>query len=129
MLSRSQHRDGRTGVVPLAAVLPELDGARFVLAGLSSWERQPSCSVRRLGLVPRPRRVPPAPAVLLVGAGRRRALARRAGPARSTRWPGTFQVEFTPPLHPDARSLDIILTGSAARVTVSVPLRWPDEPG
>ena len=41
----------------------------------------------------------------------------------------TFQVEFTPPLRPDATSLDIILTGSASRVTVSVPLRWPAEPG
>ena len=38
--------------------------------------------------------------------------------------PGTFQLELTPPLHPDARSLDIILTGRAGRVTATLPLGW-----
>ena len=77
----AQRRDGpgegRTGVLPLAAVLPETDGARFVLAGLSSWERQLSMPVVGLGLASPAPGVPGRPAVLLVGPRRRRALARR----------------------------------------------------
>ena len=38
--------------------------------------------------------------------------------------PGTFQLELTPPLHPAARSLDIILTGRAGQVTATLPLAW-----
>lgn len=128
VLSRSQHRDGRTGVVPLAAVLPELDGARFVLAGLSSWERQLSVPFAAWGWSPRPRVFRPRqPFSWWARDDAGHWYIGRTGPFHSMA--RTFQVEFTPPLHPDARSLDIILTGSAARVTVSVPLRWPDEPG
>jgi hypothetical protein len=128
VLSRSQHRDGRTGVVPLAAVLPELDGARLVLAGLSSWERQLSVPFAAWGWSPRPRVFRPRqPFSWWARDDAGHWYIGRAGPFHSMA--RTFQVEFTPPLHPDARSLDIILTGSAARVTVSVPLRWPGEPG
>jgi hypothetical protein len=128
VLSRSQHRDGRTGVVPLAAVLPELDGARFVLAGLSSWERQLSVPFAAWGWSPRPRVFRPRqPFSWWARDDAGHWYIGRTGPFHSMA--RTFQVEFTPPLHPDARSLDIILTGSAARVTVSVPLRWPGEPG
>jgi hypothetical protein len=128
VLSRSQHRDGRTGVVPLAAVLPELDGARFVLAGLSSWERQLSVPFAAWGWSPRPRVFRPRqPFSWWARYDAGHWYIGRTGPFHSMA--RTFQVEFTPPLHPDARSLALILTGSAARVTVSVPLRWPDEPG
>ena len=128
VLSRSQHRDGRTGVVPLAAVLPELDGARFVLAGLSSWERQLSVPFAAWGWSPRPRVFRPRqPFSWWARDDAGHWYIGRTGPFHSMA--RTFQVEFTPPLHPDARSLDIVLTGSAARVTVPVPLRWPGEPG
>jgi hypothetical protein len=120
VLSRSQHRDGRTGVVPLAAVLPELDGARFVLAGLSSWERQLSVPFAAWGWSPRPRTFRPRqPFSWWARDDAGHWYTGRTGPFHSMA--RTFQVEFTPPLHPDARSLDIILTGS-------VPLRWPGEP-
>jgi hypothetical protein len=128
----AQRRDGpgegRTGVLPLAAVLPEIDGARFVLAGLSSWERQVSMQVAAWGWQPRPRVFRPAqPFSWWARDDTGRWHVGRTSPFHLVA--RTFQVEFTPPLHPDARSLDIILTGSASRVTVSVPLRWPDEPG
>ena len=37
---------------------------------------------------------------------------------------GTFHLEFSPPVHPEATSLDIILTGRSSRVTATVPLAW-----
>lgn len=128
VLSRSQHRDGRKGVIPLAAVLPELDGARFVLAGLSSWERQLSIPFAAWGWSPRPRVFRPGqPFSWWARDDAGHWHVGRTAPFHSMA--RTYQVEFTPPLHPDARSLDIILTGSAARVTVSVPLPGPGESG
>jgi hypothetical protein len=119
--------DGRAGVLPLAAVLPEIDGARFVLAGLCSWERQVSMPVVAWGWAPRPRMFRPAqPFSWWARDDTGRWHVGRTGPYHGIA--RTFQVEFTPPLPPDATSLDIMLTGSAARVTVSVPLPWPDEP-
>lgn len=128
----AQRRDGpgegRTGVLPLAAVLPEIDGARFVLAGLSSWERQLSMPVATWGWQPRPRVFRPGqPFSWWARDDTGRWHVGRTGPYHLIA--RTFQVEFTPPLHPDATSLDIILAGSASRVTVSVPLRWLDPPG
>ena len=128
----AQRRDGpgegRTGVLPLAAVLPETDGARFVLAGLSSWERQLSMPVAAWGWHPRPRVFRAGqPFSWWARDDSGRWHVGRTGPYHLVA--RTFQVEFTPPLHPDATSLDIILTGSASQVTVSVPLRWPAEPG
>ena len=125
---RDGPEEGRAGVAPLAVALPEIDGARFVLAGLSSWERQVSVPVVAWGWQPRPRVFRPGqPFSWWARDDTGRWHVGRTGPyhlgAR------TFQVEFTPPLHPDATSLDIRLTGSTSRVTVSVPLRWRDESG
>jgi hypothetical protein len=33
-------------------------------------------------------------------------------------------MRLFPPLHPDATSLDVTLTGSAGRATVTMPLDW-----
>lgn len=119
--------EGRTGVVPLAAVLPEIDGARFVLAGLSSWERQLSVPVAAWGWQPQPRVFRPGqPFSWWARDDTGHWHVGRTSPYHLVA--RMFQVEFTPPLPPEARSLDIMLTGSAARVTVSVPLRWQDEP-
>ena len=123
VLSGSRRVDGPQGASPAAAVLPEIDGARFVLAGLSSWERHATVLVFAWGWSPPAAGIPPAAALLLVGPGRRRPLARRAD--RHARCgAGTFQLELTPPLHPARRSLDIILTGRRGRVTATLPLGW-----
>lgn len=119
--------DGRAGLLPVAAVLPEIDGARFVLGGLCSWERQVNMPVVAWGWAPRPRVFRPGqPFSWWARDDTGRWHVGRTSPFHLLA--RTFQVEFTPPLHPDATSLDIMLTGSAARVTVSVPLRWQDEP-
>ncbi|HEY9241429.1 MAG TPA: hypothetical protein VIP48_05575 [Streptosporangiaceae bacterium] len=119
--------DGRAGLLPLAAVLPETDGARFVLGGLCCWERQVTMPVVAWGWAPRPRVFRPGqPFSWWARDDTGRWHVGRTSPYHLPA--RTFQVEFTPPLHPGATSLDIMLTGAASRVTVSVPLRWPDEP-
>ena len=126
VLSGSRSQDGPRAAAPVAVVLPEIDGARFVLAGLSSWERQATLLVFAWGWRPRPRDFHPQQPFSWWArddAGRwhvGRATAHGA-PA------GTFLLEMTPPLHPAARSLDIILAGRSGRVTASLPLPWAER--
>ena len=120
--------EGRTGLAPVAAVLPEIDGARFVLAGLASWEHQASLTVLCWGWPPeRGEFRPSRPFSWWARDDAGRWHVGRIGTFNAV--PGTFHVEFTPPMPPGTAALDIMLTGSASRVTVSVPLRWPDRPG
>jgi hypothetical protein len=35
-----------------------------------------------------------------------------------------MDITFVPPLHPAATSLEIMLTGQSAQVTVTVPVDW-----
>lgn len=123
VLSGSRRQDGPRGAAPAAVVLPEIDGARFILAGLASWERQATLLVFAWGWRPQPREFQPQQPFSWWArddTGRwhvGRATAHGA-PA------GTFSLEFSPPLHPGATSLDIILTGRSGRVTATVPLAW-----
>jgi hypothetical protein len=123
VLSGSRRVDGPQGTSAATAVLPEIDGARFVLAGLSSWERHATVLVFAWGWSSRPREFRPQQPFSWWArddAGRwhvgRVAIHDAA--------PGMFQLELTPPLHPAARSLDIILTGRAGQVTARLPLAW-----
>ncbi len=123
VLSRGRRQEGRRGVVPAAAVLPEIDGTRFVLAGLVSWEHHATLPVFVWGWDPRPhtfRVEQPFSWWARDNAGRWHV--GRCTPFNSSA--GTFSLTFSPPLHPDATSLDIILTGRSSRVTVTVPLTW-----
>ena len=124
VLSGSRCQDGPQGAVPAAVVLPEIDGARFVLAGLSSWERQATVLVFAWGWAQAPREFRPRQPFSWWA--RDDAGRWHVGRARPDGMDGgTFQLEFTPPLHPAARSLDIILTGRSDRVTATLPLAWP----
>jgi hypothetical protein len=123
VLSGSRRQDGPPGAAPVAVVLPELDGARFILAGLASWERQATLLVFAWGWPPRPREFrPQQPFSWWARDDTGRWHVGRAtvhgAPA------GTFRLEFSPPLHPGATALDIILTGRSGRVTATVPLAW-----
>jgi hypothetical protein len=123
VLSGSRRVDGPQGTSTATAVLPEIDGARFVLAGLSSWERHATVLVFAWGWSRRPREFRPHQPFSWWARddGGRWHVGRIAMHDAA---PGTFQLELTPPLHPDARSLDIILTGLAGRVTATLPLGW-----
>ena len=124
VLSGSRRVDGPQGTLTATAVLPEMDGARFVLAGLSSWERHATLLVFAWGWSPRPREFrPQQPFSWWARDDADRWHVGRV--AMHNAAPGTFQLELTPPLHPGARSLDIILTGRNGRVTATLPLAWP----
>jgi hypothetical protein len=126
VLSGSRRGDGPQGVSSAAAVLPEIDGARFVLAGLSSWERHATLLVFAWGWSRQPREFRPRqPFSWWARDDADRWHVARIGVQDAAT--GTFQLELTPPLHPAARSLDIILTGRDGRVTATLPLAWPER--
>lgn len=123
VLRRTRRQEGRRGVAPAAAVLPEIDGARFVLAGLVSWEIHATLPVFAWGWEPRSRAFhlsQPFSWWARDNAGRWHI--GRCTPFNAVA--GTFNVEFSPPVHPEATALDVILTGRTSRVTATVPLGW-----
>jgi hypothetical protein len=119
--------DGPSGVSGTAAVLPELDGHRWAIAGL----RSNSCSAE----------------LHVLGWGAQRPIWRRhEGVGSRFNWwvrdsAGRWHVasmgcgswgddradvvlRLAPALHPKATSIDVILTGKSGRVTVTLPLEW-----
>jgi len=126
-LSVLQHRnatDGPVRVAAGAAVLPEVDGARFAVAGLDSAADSATLRVVAWGWQPSP----------LTGLLDRFSwwahddrgrwhLARTDG-SRSGGGQVDLFVEFAPALHPDARSLDLFLRGPRTQAAVTLPLRW-----
>jgi hypothetical protein len=127
VLENRGRRDGPRGGTPAAAVLPELDGARFVLAGLQSDPAGARLSVLAWGW----------------DHGSPFFSGDEDGPwswsARDDkgRWHvatedgGSFsgdhaelQLHLVPPLHPDATSLEVTLAGPSGQVTATVPLDW-----
>ena len=117
--------DGPDRSAAVAAVLPEVDGARFALAGLDSVADSATLRVVAWGWQPRPR----------PGLGGERFtwwarddrgrwhLARERG-AHYGGGQVDLLVEFGPALHPDARALEIIVRGPSSQAAVTVPLRW-----
>jgi hypothetical protein len=108
----------------VAAVLPEVDGARFALAGLRSAADSATVHALAWGWMPDHRALD----------GERFSWWARDDAGR---WQlaaldghsyGASQVDvdlrFMPPVHPSARSLDIFLVGPASQATVTVPLDW-----
>jgi hypothetical protein len=128
VLENSQRRDGPDGVAAAAAVLPELDGTRFVLAGLRSDAEGAVLTVQGWGRLP-------DPDYAWTGgmdeswswwarddAGRWHMGVPDSGSYGDGR--SDMQLIFFPPLHPEATSLEVTLAGSSGRVTVMVPLNW-----
>jgi len=123
-----EHRgaaDGPDRVAAVTAVLPEVDGARFALAGLDSVAGSATLRVMAWGWQPSPR----------PGLGGERFswwarddrgrwhLAREHG-AHYGGGQVDLLVEFGPALDPDARALEIIVRGPSGQAVVTVPLRW-----
>lgn len=117
--------DGPDRAAAVAAVLPEVDGARFALAGLDSVADSATLRVVAWGWQPSPR----------PGLGGERFswwarddrgrwhLARERG-AHYGGGQVDLLVEFGPALHPAARALEIIVRGASSQAAVTVPLRW-----
>ncbi len=128
--------DGPQAVASFAVILPEVDGAGFTLAGLRSWRQGATLHVLARGWQPsgwgwlafggRPDDSPPDPPV----SWRARDSAGRWHMVEQMNWgdgdDGTTQIQahLTPPLHPAATSLEVIITGVSSRVRATVPLRW-----
>jgi hypothetical protein len=117
--------DGPHRAAAVAAVLPEVDGARFALAGLDSVADSATLRVLAWGWQPSPRRD--------LGGERfswwarddrgRWHLAREHG-AHYGGGQVDLLVEFGPALDPGARALEIIVRGPSSQAAMTVPLRW-----
>lgn len=116
--------DGPDRAAVVAAVLPEIDGARFAVAGLDSVADSATLRVVAWGWQPGP----------LADLGERFSwwarddrgrwhLAREHG-AHFGGGQVDLLVEFGPALHPDARSLELMVRGPASQASVTLPLRW-----
>jgi hypothetical protein len=131
VVQNRHRRDGRPATAAGAAVLPELDGARFVVAGLRSQAAGAELDVLGWGL-----RVGPHP---LEDSGVRlwswsaRDNQGRWHVADEDRFSGSdfyadMSLRLVPPLHPEATALELFLSGRSGQVTATVPLDWM-EPG
>lgn len=115
-------RDGREEVMPVAAVLPEIDGARFALTGLSCSDE--AATLRAVAWGWRPEDEPLNQTPISWWA---RDSAGRWHVARQV-WSSQHQngavldITLIPPLHPAAVSLEIIVTGPSERATATVPI-------
>lgn len=127
-------RDGPDGVAPFAASLPEIDGARLALAGLRSARDGVTLHVMASGWEPlglgwlvhgTPRSEPPDVSL----SWQARDSAGRWHLVQGTNWgsrQGMIQMHLTPPLHPAASSLEVIITGTRHKICAAVPLDWMD---
>lgn len=133
LLTDGDARDGPDGIAPFAVVLPPIDGASFVLAGLRSSEEGVLLHVMASGWEPRghgwlahghgPNSDPPDTSL----SWRARDSTGRWHLVRGMSWgskQGMIQMQLTPPLHPAATSLEVIVTGTSSQLRATVPLDW-----
>jgi hypothetical protein len=129
VLENADQQDGPNGLAPVGAVLPELDGARWVIAGLRSRPDSADLGIRGWGVQHRHYRRHVASALpsgfglwAHDNAGRWHVASSAGGG-----WGGghtDLRLRLTPPLHPHATCLDVILTGKTGKVMVTLPLEW-----
>jgi hypothetical protein len=128
ILENRGRSDGPFAVAPAAAVLPELGGTRFVLAGLRSGAGGAVVQALAWGW-PQPLRFD-----FFTDAAKqwswtarddkgRWHVATEGGGSSSDRH-ADLELLFAPALHPDARSLEVTVTGPAGRASATVPLDW-----
>jgi hypothetical protein len=117
--------DGLDRAAPVAAVLPELDGARFILAGLMSTNHSATLHVLAWGWQPDHRPTPGGPRFSWWA---RDNVGRwHVGTQGGGRFDGgrvDLELQFKPPIHPDATALGIFVIGPASAAGVTVPLGW-----
>jgi hypothetical protein len=126
--ARAEREDGPTGIIAVAAVLPEVDGAQCVIGELSSAGDSATMKVHARGW-PEPQhrggvRVEKFEWTARDDLGGSYLLG-NSGWSYSD-GEADLDLQFTPALDPGARSLDIMLTGATTRVTVTVPLDWQE---
>jgi|GEM_PF-1025923 len=126
-LSVLQHRgatDGPVRVAAAAAVLPEMDGARFAVAGLDSAADSATLRVVAWGWQPSPLTNLLDRFSWWARDDRGRWHLARTDGSRSGGGQVDLFVELAPALHPDARSLELFVRGPTTQAAVTLPLRW-----
>jgi hypothetical protein len=129
VLANGRRRDGPRGVAPAAAVLPELDGARFVLAGLRSDEEGADLHVLAWGLRILPHYLDESIRAWSWWARDDRGRWHVAEDHNSSASDqhADLTLRLVPPLHPEATSLEVTVAGRSGQATVTVPLDWQAE--
>jgi hypothetical protein len=136
VLADGHAHDGPDGIAAFAADLPEIGGSRFALAGLRSTSDEAVVHVMACGWEPQGREwltcstgLTPDPLDTTLSWQARDSSGRwhlvnsmSYGSASQTN--GMIKMYLTPPLHPGATSLDVILSGPGCRVQATVPLDW-----
>jgi len=127
VLANRHRRDGPGGAAPAAAVLPELDGTRFVFAGLRSEAVGADLYVMAWGPQQEPRWLEGAMDSWSWSARDDQGRWHIATPGNTSIFSDSLQhlqLHLVPPLHPQATSLEVTVTGPPGQVTVTVPLDW-----
>jgi hypothetical protein len=130
ILDRTTSDDGPVGAIPLAVVLPELDGARCVLAELTSEGQWATLRVSATGWPPHEhlRSLPVEPFTFAarddVGG---LYLVSQQGGSYSSSGHAEMELQLRPAISPAARSLEITLTGKTGEVSATVPLNWQED--
>ena len=115
-------RDGREEVMPVAAVLPEIDGARFALTGLSCSDEAATLRALAWGWRPEDEPLNQTPISWWARDSAGRWHVARQVWGSQHRNGAVLDITLIPPLHPAATSLEIIVTGSSERATATVPI-------
>jgi hypothetical protein len=128
VLENRDRRDGPHGAAPAAAVLPELDGTRFVLAGLRSEAARAELQVVVWGWPDAPlwRAVPEIEPWCWSARDDqgRWHIATESGARIYSDDRRHLQLNLVPPLHPRATSLEVMVAGPPGQATATVPLDW-----
>jgi hypothetical protein len=130
VLDSQDSADGPSGVSPLAVIFPEIDGTRCVLTGLRS--EPDSATLQLVGwgwpepVFSRGELTEPFSVWGRDDAGRWHIAAGNGGGFVGGHADVTLRL--TPPVHPDATSLEITLIGDSGQATATVPLTWQDLP-
>jgi hypothetical protein len=130
VLDSQDATDGRAGVSPLAVVFPEIDEIVCVLTGLRSAPDSASLQLVGWGWPdqwPGSFSVRPWAAVWARDDTGRWHVAAENGASYGDGH-ADITLRLTPPLHPDATTLEITLIGKSARAVATVVLAWQDPP-
>ncbi len=127
VLASSGTQDGREEVIPVAAVLPEIDGARFTLTGLYCSSGSATLRALAWGWQPEDEPLNKTPFSWWAHDSAGRWHVARQVWSDVRRNGAVLDITLIPPLHPAATSLEVILTGPSGRATATLPLLARDE--
>jgi hypothetical protein len=130
LLARAASTDGPTGVIPVAAALPVVDGAHCVVTELESEADSMALQVHAQGW-PDPHRYGVGRAELFRWSARDDVggwyTSSESGWSYSD-GEADMDLRLRPAANPRAHELRIILTGRTAEASVTVPLNWQPAP-